>query len=89
MDAMGYAMTAQYWAGYWMGVAQAKTASVSQQVDHRQHQTNHNIQTKGLEGNGISAVQAGPTQQDGEEEPSNVFITKKQFHKPTGNGLKR
>ena len=24
-DALSYAMTAQYWAGYWMGVAQAKS----------------------------------------------------------------
>ena len=26
-DAMGYAMAAQYWAGYWMGVAQAQTTA--------------------------------------------------------------
>jgi hypothetical protein len=121
MDAMGYAMTAQYWAGYWMGVAQAKTtsgpdgtmpahevaiepadivqaATTTTQVAasapkvRRSRKEVLRASREAAARNTAMAPQADavdPDESIAADEPSNVFITKKQFDRPIANGLKR
>jgi hypothetical protein len=93
-EAMSYAMTAQYWAGYWMGVAQTKAAAPTpaQLPSNAIHQaapgpTRRSAPTRRIAQpeveEGAAAHEADPAQ------PSNVFVTRKQYGVPNVNGLKR
>ncbi|KAK8866148.1 hypothetical protein IAR55_001299 [Kwoniella newhampshirensis] len=76
-EALGYAMTAQYWAGYWMGVAQARGEPSTAPPQAIVQPTVGAAARQGL------AHGSDEIGRDG----SNVFITKKQHG--TINGLKR
>ncbi|WVQ82485.1 hypothetical protein IAT38_004614 [Cryptococcus sp. DSM 104549] len=75
--ALGHAMTAQYWAGYWMGVAQA---------------TQHAGPVSGAKGKGKRQRREDESAGDGGEGqgevPSNVVVTRQQFG-ADASGLRR
>ena len=92
-EAMSYAMTAQYWAGYWMGVAQAKAAAPpptqtpsrpvrppAAPLNRHPAPARRIAQPEVEEGAAASGAEVA--------RPSNVFVTRKQFGKNV-NGLKR
>ena len=69
-EALSYAMTAQYWAGYWMGVAQAKVPPVAPAAVQRQIAPPRADPA----GRGVSARPAPSTRRTGRwvyEEPAN------------------
>jgi len=87
-DAMGYAMTAQYWAGYWMGVSQAKLQAPPPASDLERNGFNQNTGQGRIRPSEQGERVERPMAPGGQEgEPSNIFITRRQFGKP--NGLKR
>ncbi|WVQ77106.1 hypothetical protein IAR50_006789 [Cryptococcus sp. DSM 104548] len=67
-EALGHAMTAQYWAGYWMGVAQAKGGAAKQK------------RRRGKESG--SEREAGTTL--GEEPPANMILSRHQYGDVSG-----
>nr|XP_031858063.1 uncharacterized protein CI109_006505 [Kwoniella shandongensis]KAA5525135.1 hypothetical protein CI109_006505 [Kwoniella shandongensis] len=78
-DALGYAMTAQYWAGYWMGIAQARGESSAQPTQSQSHS----------QAAAVEPTTTATTERDINESArgANVFVTKKQHSKI--NGLRR
>ena len=84
MEAVGHAMTAQYWAGYWMGVAQAKSTSQASTPGRQLVRSQNEGQTS------VSAPQAEVEDDRGVRSngqilgntPSNVFVTKQRFSRP-------
>ena len=80
-DALGYAMTAQYWAGYWLGVSRAKSSA----------DTDHNSRSVEAR-NGQDLEKAGRASNvfvDPAGRASNVFVTRQQYHRPAADGLRR
>ena len=74
-DALSYAMTAQYWAGYWMGVSRAKTSTSTSNVQVPQGQQ-------------LPAAESG-VHENQEGTRSNIFVTRQRFYRPAPDGLRR
>ncbi len=72
-DALGFAMTAQFWAGYWMGVASTKTALP--------------MPSEVLPGREVGPTNIGEPEQT--RRASNVIVTRQQFYRPPADGLRR
>jgi hypothetical protein len=82
MEAMNNAMTAQYWAGFWMGVTQAKSAETapSQQIVRRP--------APGSTAQADAEFAEG-TRADRRGGPSNLFVTKQRFSRPSATSFTR
>ncbi|WVQ61947.1 uncharacterized protein L199_000080 [Kwoniella botswanensis] len=101
-EALGYAMTAQYWAGYWMGVAQSQNQSVSQsqgngngvgyQQDQREKRSKRrrrvNFDLGDEDDTTVDAFKFNQMNGNGNVQPTNLKVTKKRFD-PVINGLRR
>ncbi|WRT64380.1 uncharacterized protein IL334_001312 [Kwoniella shivajii] len=85
-EALGYAMTAQYWAGYWMGVAQSQiqppVPQSSEKKKKRKRKVNSVVHAE-------STLVDPITNGEGAEDGSNIKITKRYFNKPVIAGLRR
>ncbi|OCF74047.1 hypothetical protein I204_05897 [Kwoniella mangroviensis CBS 8886] len=95
-EALGYAMTAQYWAGYWMGVAQSQNQGnglgyqpgQKEKRSKRRKRVNFDMGDENEEDITIDAVKSNQMNGNGNVQPSNLKVTKKRFD-PVINGLRR
>ncbi|WVR06087.1 hypothetical protein IAU60_003115 [Kwoniella sp. DSM 27419] len=91
-EAIGYAMSAQYWAGYWMGVAQARaqapqpTAPATMAVQAGPSRPQRKRRREDVEP--ITAV-ANEEELLNRQDVTNLFVTQKHFDRPAITGLRR
>ena len=96
--ALGYAMSAQYWAGYWMGVAQARdhnTQVVPEAVAQAAEEQEETFEEPSIRSQPLPSVPNGATGAGGGMNGeagagSNIVRTQKHFTRPPiGHALKR